>query len=199
MSTSKEFRLLKSGYSAYHSPISRVPGDLLIEVALFLESRKDTLNFCLTVRGSILRSRATIDLSIKSNYIFSHVSSVLYEKVVLKSAEQCTWTLGMLARRVDVARHVRELIISLSRALVSGIDNATASSAVRKVAEGMRLDALAKFCWDAEESPYHEDMWFALRMGCVFPSVSTSLPSLTGLLQVSSIALYRNVHRLSSP
>ena len=97
MSTLKEFRLLKSGYTAYLSPISRVPGDLLIEVALFLESRKDILNFCLTVRGSILRSRATFDLSIKSNYIFSNVSSVLYEKVVLKSAEQCTWTLGMLA------------------------------------------------------------------------------------------------------
>jgi len=65
MPTSKEFRLLESGYSAYHSPISWVPGDLLIEVALFLESRMDILNFCLTVCGSILRSRATIDLSIK--------------------------------------------------------------------------------------------------------------------------------------
>ena len=95
------------------------------------------------------------------------MSSVLYEKVVLKSAEECTWTLGMLARRVDVARHVRELIISLSKALVSVIDNATASAAVRRVAGAMRLDALVKFCWDAEESPYHEDMWFALRMGCV--------------------------------
>ena len=105
----------------------------------------------------------------------------------------------MLARRVDVARHVRELIISLSRALVSGIDNATASSAVRKIAGAMRLDALAKFRWDAEESPYDEEMWFALRMGCAFPSVSTSLPSLMGFIQVSSIALYRNVHRLSSP
>ena len=137
--------------------------------------------------------------SLKSNHIFSNVSPVLYEKVVLKSAEQCTWTLGMLARRVDVARHVRELIISLSKAFVSGIDNATASSAVRKVAGAMPLDALAKFCWDAEESPYDEDMWFALRMGCVFPSVFTSWPSLTRLLQMSSIALYRNVHRLSSP
>jgi hypothetical protein len=137
--------------------------------------------------------------SLKSNYIFSNVSSVLYEKVVLKSAEQCTWTLGMLVRRVDVARHVRELIISLSKTLVSAIDNATASSAVRKVAGAMRLDALAKFCWDAEESPYHDDMWFALRMGYVFPFVPTSLPSLTRLLQVSSIALCRNVRRLNSP
>ena len=115
--------------------------------------------------------------SLKSNYIFSNVSPVLYENVVLKSAEQCTWTLGMLARRVDVARHVRELIISLSKAFVSGIDNATASSALKNVAGAMPLDALAKFCWDAEESPYDEDMWFAMRMGCVFPSVSTSLPS----------------------
>ena len=52
MSTSKEFRLLDSGYSAYHGPISWVPEDLLIEVALFLESRMDILNFCLTVRDS---------------------------------------------------------------------------------------------------------------------------------------------------
>ena len=66
-----------------------------------------------------------------------------------------------------VAQHVRELIISLSKAFISGIDNATA---VRKVAGAMCLDALVKFCWDAEESPYNEDMWFALCMGCVFPS-----------------------------
>lgn len=170
MSTSKEFRLLVSGYSAYYSPISRIPGDLLIEVALFLESRKDILNFSLT-----------------SNYIFSNVSSVLYEKVVLKSAEQCTWTLGMLARRVDVARHVREFIISLSKPFVSVIDNATASAAVRKVAGAMRLDALTKFCWDAEESPYHEDMWFALRMGCpqlryIGTSIGSVLPNLNSHL-----------------
>ena len=137
--------------------------------------------------------------SLKSNYIFSNVSPVLYEKVVLKSAEQCTWTLGMLTRRVDVARHVRKLIISLSKGFISGIDNATASSAVRKVAGAMHLESLAKFCWDAEESSYDEDMWFALRMGCVFPSVFTLWPSLTCLLQVSSITLYRNVHRLNSP
>ena len=168
MSNSKEFRLLKSGYSTYHSPISRVLGDLLIEIALFLESCKDTFNFCLTVHDSILRSCATIDLSIKSNYIFSNVSSVLYEKVVLKSAEQCTWTLGMLTRWVNVAQHVRELIISLSKAFISMIDNATASTAVWRVAGAMCLDAVVKFCWDAEESPYHEDIWFTLHMGCVF-------------------------------
>jgi len=89
---------------------------------------------------------------------------------VLQSAEQCSVTLGMLQRRFDIARHVRELIIRPQVKYhdhFSSFENATASAVVRQIAGAMCLDALVKFQWDAEEMPFYEDMWFALRLGCV--------------------------------
>lgn len=113
------------------------------------------------------------DINSQSRYVFSNVSPVLYETVVLQSAEQCSVTLGMLQQRFDIARHVRQLVIKPqakyhNRFTVS--DNATASSVVRQVAGSMCLDALVKFQWDAEEMPFFEDMWFALRLGYVLGS-----------------------------
>lgn len=80
----------------------------------------------------------------------------------------------MLARRTDIARHVRELILRLqpnhTLALTTN-DREAASAAVIGVASSMALDALRKFVWDADELPFHEDMWFALRVGFVVPLV----------------------------
>ncbi|KAF8800240.1 hypothetical protein BYT27DRAFT_6840104 [Phlegmacium glaucopus] len=151
------------------APFAMAHGDLLIEIALFLETRVDILNFCLT-----------------SQYVFSNVSPVLYETVLLQSAEQCSVTLGMLQRRFDIARHVRELIIRPQAKYhnhFNAFDNATVSSVVRQVAGAMCLDALAKFEWDAEDMPFFEDMWFALRLGCpqlryVGTSIGSRLPNL---------------------
>ncbi|KAG6832838.1 hypothetical protein H0H87_000192 [Tephrocybe sp. NHM501043] len=138
------------------------PGDLLIEIALALDSRADILNLCLT--------NSLISPLIKSSLIYSHVAAVLYETVILNDVEQCTTTLLMLSKRPLLARHVRELIvrprssIDFSRGVSVSL---LASMAVRDAAVTQRLDALSKFIWDADEKPYHEDMWFALRMGCV--------------------------------
>lgn len=114
----------------------------------------------------------SIYINFQSQYVFSSVSPVLYETVVLHSAEQCAVTLAMLHRRLDIARHVRELVIR-PRAKYhhfSLSDNLAVSSVVRRVAGAMCLDALVKFQWDAEEMPFLEDMWFALRIGCVSKS-----------------------------
>jgi len=76
----------------------------------------------------------------------------------------------MLQCRPEIARHVRELVVRphTNKKARQGIAvSALASAAVRDTASTMRLDALKKFVWDGEEKPYHEDMWFALRMGCV--------------------------------
>lgn len=76
----------------------------------------------------------------------------------------------MLTRRADIARHVRELVIRPRTMRVmrhSFYNSTTASAAVRDVATSMRLDALTTFAWDDEELPYYDDMWFALRVGCV--------------------------------
>lgn len=96
------------------------------------------------------------------------VSAALYLSVTLTSADQCTTTLAMLVRRPDIARHVQELIVRprsrkwLNRGFT---DNMVASKAVLDVAS-RRLEALTTFAWDDEELPYHDDMWFALRVGC---------------------------------
>ena len=146
------------------------PGDLLIEIALFLETRLDILNFCLTVCPLCFEQPCSSDLYQlpQSRYVLSNVSPVLYETVVLHSTEQCTVTLGMLHRRADIARHVRELVIrpqAKHHNRFNTSDNAVVSSIVQQVASAMCLDALVRFQWDAEEMPFFEDMWFALRLG----------------------------------
>ena len=151
------------------------PADLLIEIALFLETSLDILNFSLTVCplcSDLNIPTQPIYINSQSQYYFSSVSPVLYETVVLHSAEQCAVTLAMLQRRLDIARHVRELVIRPQAKYhhFSPSDNLDVSSAVRQVAGAMCLDALVKFQWDAEEMPFLEDMWFALRLGCVSES-----------------------------
>lgn len=145
------------------SPFCAVPADLLIEIASLLDSREDVLNFCLTVRKVTCSSSGDlIDALGQSTNVFANVSTVLYERVCLKSANQCTVTLGMLCRRPDIARHVRELVYQPhGRSASSGEE---AASAVIKAASSKHLDALVRFQWDDEELPYQDDMWFALRM-----------------------------------
>ncbi|KAJ7079081.1 hypothetical protein B0H15DRAFT_520463 [Mycena belliarum] len=134
-------------------PFGSVPGDLLLEIAAHLELRSDLLNLCLT-----------------SNFFFSSVAPALYQSVILLSAQQCLSTLTMLKQRKDIARHVRELVISPSRSNdrrgPGFLDSMTASAAVAEIAASRCLDALSKFTWYDNEIPYHEEMWLALRMCC---------------------------------
>ena len=107
--------------------------------------------------------------SFQSKFVFEQVSTVLYKRVILSPGEQCTQTLGMLRRRADISRHVRELTIRTQsnslKAFSSSIDNSEASAAVSEIAASGCLDALVKFVWDDDELPHHDEMWFALRMG----------------------------------
>ncbi|KAF9526528.1 hypothetical protein CPB83DRAFT_857681 [Crepidotus variabilis] len=143
----------------------RLPGDILIEIALCLEKRLDILNLCLTVHP-----------------VFSHVCCVLYETVILSSVEQCQVTLGMLMKHTEIARHVRHLVVrpNSERGRIYGsVDSESASAAVRQLAGAKALDALVRFEWEADELPYCEDMWFALRLGCPqLRSISTCIGSM---------------------
>lgn len=108
----------------------------------------------------------------QSKSFFSDVAPALYQSVVLNSAQQCTSTLAMLKRRTDIARHVRELMITPSRSNShqdqSFVDSRAASVAVAEIAASRCLDALSKFTWCDGETAYHEEMWLALRMWSVF-------------------------------
>ncbi|KAJ7594558.1 hypothetical protein C8J56DRAFT_927034 [Mycena floridula] len=166
--------LMQQFYSpgnSYSSGFASLPPDLQLEITSWLDTRGDILNLCLT-----------------SNHVFGIVSSVLYASVTLNTGEHCVRTLQMLARRPDIGRHVRELIVrpkkskSLSRQNFSFHENSVASEAVRTVASSMCLEALTTFAWDDEELAFHDDMWFALRVGCpqlrcISTSVGSFLPS----------------------
>ncbi|KAJ8076881.1 hypothetical protein AAF712_000475 [Marasmius tenuissimus] len=145
--------------------LAAAPGDLLLEIAGYLDSKMDMLNFSLT-----------------NNRIFTSVSSILYAVVILTSPEQCIATLQMLSRRPDIARHVRELVIrpgSSKNAKAQYFDSLAASAAVRECAISFKLDALSRFTWDCDELPYFDDMWFALRVCCPrLKYISTSLGSI---------------------
>lgn len=73
----------------------------------------------------------------------------------------------MLLRRPDLARHVRRLAVR-----PDGRGEYTSQRA-RAVSELLyelapSLDALQSFCWDSEEVPPCDDIWFALKQGCVW-------------------------------
>jgi hypothetical protein len=84
----------------------------------------------------------------------------------------------MLYARPERARHVRSLSVSpdspgggaSSRWGRRALPDAYAvSSAVRRAAK--HLEVLRCFAWDGEELPPYDDMWFALRILCVFSSI----------------------------
>ncbi|KAF8633661.1 hypothetical protein AX15_001310 [Amanita polypyramis BW_CC] len=155
------------------SPLATAPADLLLEIARWLDSRHDLLNLCLT-----------------SNYIFSNLSPALYESVSLGTVDQCISTLGLLSRRPDISRHVRELYVlphTKWRCKLFPLENVRISAAIRTLAASKKLDALTKFVWDADEMPLNEDMWFALRIGCpqlrfIGTSIGARLPALNSHL-----------------
>ncbi|PFH53722.1 hypothetical protein AMATHDRAFT_137017 [Amanita thiersii Skay4041] len=150
------------------SPLAATPGDLLLEIARWLDSRLDLLNFCLTAQ-----------------HVFYNVSPLLYKNVTLNTIDQCSSTLRMLHHRPDISRHVRELIVRPQakwKSKTTMIENELVSAAIRSLAISARLEALIKFIWDTDEMPLNEDMWFALRMGCpqlryVGTSIGSRLPS----------------------
>jgi len=92
----------------------------------------------------------------------------------------------MLARHIDIARHVRELTIRLQpkHAALSTSDRQAVCTAVVNVASSKALDALCKFVWDADELPFDEDVWFALRVGYVMP-IDSGIFSLISVLSVA--------------
>lgn len=151
------------------SPLAAFPGDLLILVATYLQSRSDLHNFSLTVSFApvILHTKPNANMTYaQSKHFMLNVQPELYSTVTLSSARQCVSTLGMLFRRADLARHVRKLIVRPDREQHRAHeDRKAAVAAVIELAASQRLDALQAFDWDAEEMPPDDDLWFALRMG----------------------------------
>lgn len=149
------------------SPLTSLPGDVLLEIAKFLPCLADVLHVCLT-----------------SSVIYNQVMQVLYESVDLCSADQCSRTLSMLQRRPEVARHVRKLVVRPDedprrrRRRYSPVDGYLVSASVRQAAP--RLDALHTFIWDGEDLPPYDDMWFALRISCPqLRTIGTSMGPVT--------------------
>ncbi|KAH7927521.1 hypothetical protein BV22DRAFT_1084908 [Leucogyrophana mollusca] len=127
------------------SLLAYLPGDILLEIAGYLNSIADALH-----------------LSLSSQHLFTSICPALYANLYLSTVPQCTITLSMLYRRPDIARHVQKLFVRITGPGAS--DGYIVSAAIRETA--VRLDALNTFVWDADEIPPYDDMWFALRISC---------------------------------
>ncbi|KIY53096.1 hypothetical protein FISHEDRAFT_33823 [Fistulina hepatica ATCC 64428] len=146
----------------FPSPLSVLPGDLLMDIASFLD-RADLFH-----------------LGLSCNHVLIQIASTLYTSVRVTSGAQCHSTLAMLTRRPDLACHVRELYVSPSSGNLppQHRDAEQAAVAVRDLASTKHLDALVRFTWDHPDLPYEDGMWFALRMGCPqLKYVATSIGS----------------------
>ena len=120
---------------------------------------------------------------------------------MLTSAAQCESTLGMLMQHTDIARHVRHLVVrphAKPGMVYNVLGNELASATVRRIAGAMVLDALKRFDWDDDELPFYEDMWFALRIGCVLLD-NLFTTNLREDCQVSEAALYCRFDRVDAP
>ncbi|KIM83187.1 hypothetical protein PILCRDRAFT_819402 [Piloderma croceum F 1598] len=132
------------------SSLTSLPGDLLLEIAGFLELRSDLLHF-----------------SVSSSTLYSNVVSALYSSVVLDTSRQCINTLTMLHRHPEITRHIQTLLVRPNggRQTTTGVGGYRVCSAIRQIAR--QLDALSSFFWDWEEGiPPSDELWFALRMSC---------------------------------
>ena len=84
-------------------------------------------------------------------------------------------TLDMLYSRPDRARHIRSLKVNPDSVITGRAsrwgrsalpDGYAVSSAVRRAAKN--FEVLRCFAWGGEELPPYDDMWFALRILCVY-------------------------------
>ncbi|KAI0045961.1 hypothetical protein FA95DRAFT_1520828 [Auriscalpium vulgare] len=143
--------------------MQRVPDDILLEIASYLEAPHQVLPLSLTA-STFISSRCT----------FRALVPALYAHLTLDGAAQCIRTLDMLYHHPSRARRVRSLCVRadshervpmrspwIRRAPHDGYG---VSAAVRRTAT--YLEILQRFSWEGEELPPYDDMWFALRVFC---------------------------------
>jgi hypothetical protein len=146
------------------SSLTSLPGDLLLEIAGFLELRSDLLHFSVSVSSVDDFGMQFTQIS-QSSTLYSNVVSALYSSVVLDTFRQCINTLTMLHRHPEITRHIQTLLVRPNggRQTTTGVGGYRVCSAIRQIAR--QLDALGTFVWDWEEGfPPCDELWFALRM-----------------------------------
>ncbi|KAJ7269876.1 hypothetical protein C8J57DRAFT_323006 [Mycena rebaudengoi] len=135
--------------------VSRVPLDIIIEIAERLNSLDDLLS-----------------LSITSTRIYATLLPVLYSSVDLRSSRMCRATLEMfLSGRSDVTRHIRRLVVRPNHVErrsepVKPIDEAWVVQSIIQLATSGRLPRLTTFLWDGSEMPQDDALWSTLRKCC---------------------------------
>jgi hypothetical protein len=111
----------------------------------------------------------------QSSRIADALTPALYSRIILRGPAQCMRTLDMLYSRPDRARHIRSLKVSPDPVITGRAsrwgrsalpDGYAVSSVVRRAARN--FEVLRCFAWDGEELPPYDDMWFALRILCVY-------------------------------
>jgi hypothetical protein len=156
--------------------LNTVPADILLEIVDYLSCSSEILHLYLTVRAkNIIFNFTHLTSPIQSSRIADALTPALYSRIILRGPAQCMRTLDMLYSRPDRARHVRSLKVNPDSVITGRAsrwgrsalpDGYAVSSAVRRAARN--FEVLRCFAWDGEELPPYDDMWFALRILCVY-------------------------------
>jgi hypothetical protein len=151
--------------------VSRVPLDIIIEIAERLNSLDDLLSLSITVSGlqKFSLTRILILFLGQSTRIYATLLPVLYSSVDLRSSRMCRATLEMfLSGRSDVTRHIRRLVVRPNHVErrsepVKPIDEAWVVQSIIQLATSGRLPRLTTFLWDGSEMPQDDALWSTLR------------------------------------
>ncbi|KAJ7100221.1 hypothetical protein B0H15DRAFT_819252 [Mycena belliarum] len=136
--------------------VSRVPLDIVIEIAERIESIEDIFS-----------------LSLTSSRIHATLLPVLYASVDLRSSRMCRNSIEMfLNSKSDVTRYIRRLVVRpnhvdrRSRQPVKPIDERWVVQSISKLATTGHLPRLTSFFWDGSDMPQDDSLWSALRASC---------------------------------
>ncbi|KAJ6487957.1 hypothetical protein C8R45DRAFT_262220 [Mycena sanguinolenta] len=153
-----DFKVFSSHDSENDQWSTRVPLDIIIEIAERLDNLEDILS-----------------LSLTSTRIYATLLPVLYASVDLRSSRLCKNTLEMFLKdQPDVTRYVRRLIVrpnhierrSQQPQTVKPLDEGWVVQSIVKLATSGRLPRLASFFWDGSEMPQDDSLWSTLRACC---------------------------------
>lgn len=162
-------RPLKHLLSRPHAKVSGrfVPEDIILEIAEHMDSPRDLLNLCLTVRINLIHIilfSLTPDHYTQSSHLYYLILPTLYTSVDLKSSEQCSITLSFLAQHPNIARRIRKLVIRPNHKSWATKERQLHELWVVNVLEkiAFNLRNLHTFLWDGNGRT-HVRLWMILR------------------------------------
>ncbi|KAF9482460.1 hypothetical protein BDN70DRAFT_892518 [Pholiota conissans] len=132
------------------APVERLPTPLISEI------------------GRQLCLRDAFQLGVCSRTLHASLAPVLYSTVELKTNKHCKTALITFARRPEITRHIRRLIVRINSMEWTSpeeeVDEDLVATLIAKLST--QLGALDAFEWDGLEMA-HDELWSSLRTKCI--------------------------------